>query len=60
MAFTMLQKIAISNSLNGKCCSFEFSIHQKVLKNFHKNIMPHNLNIDVNNKHFLIKLMQPW
>ncbi len=39
----MLQKIAVIN----KCCSFELSIHQGILKQkkwhgFHKNIMQHN------------------
>ncbi len=39
--FIMLQKIFILN----KCCSFELSIHQRILKKmyhcFHKNIKQH-------------------
>ncbi len=39
-AVIMLQKSSISN----KCCSFELSVHQRVLKKwhgFHKNIKRH-------------------
>ncbi len=41
-AFTVSQKISISN----KCCAFEFSIHQEILKpvyhDNHKNIKQQN------------------
>jgi len=58
--FIMIQMIIISN----KCCSFELSIHQRILKkmhhSFHKNWAAQPFNIDNNKKLQQISILETF